>query len=80
MAKRIVSFLPSATELIYELGAQDLLFGVTHECQYPQDARSKPVLINSIFDPDVLTSKEIDETTTELLRDGKDVFILDEKK
>ena len=34
--KRIISFLPSATELIYELGAQEKLFGVTHECNYPK--------------------------------------------
>ena len=33
--KRVISFLPSATELIYELGAQEKLFGVTHECNYP---------------------------------------------
>ena len=31
-------FLPSATELIYELGVQERLFGVTHECNYPNDA------------------------------------------
>ena len=36
--KRIVSFLPSATELLYEFGAQDNLYGVTHECKYPPDA------------------------------------------
>ena len=35
-AARIVSFLPSATELIFELGYQDKLFGVTHECLYPK--------------------------------------------
>ena len=32
---RICSFLPSATEIVYELGLQDQLFGVTHECDYP---------------------------------------------
>jgi len=40
--KRIVSFLPSATELLYEFGVQDNLYGVTHECKYPSDANSKP--------------------------------------
>jgi len=38
--KRIVSFLPSATELLYELGVQENLYGVTHECNYPLDAAS----------------------------------------
>lgn len=77
--KRIVSFLPSATELLYELGAQDKLHGVTHECLYPDDVRSKPRVINSVFDPDTMTSKEIDQMTTQLLKDGKDIFVLDEK-
>ncbi len=49
--ERIISFLPSATELIYELGAQDNLFGVTHECLYPNNAKTKPRIISSVFDP-----------------------------
>ena len=39
--QRIVTFLPSATELIYSLGAEDRLFGVTHECNYPSGAKTK---------------------------------------
>lgn len=77
--KRIVSFLPSATELLYELDAQDKLYGVTHECLYPDDVKTKPRVINSVFDPDTMTSKEIDQMTTQLLKDGKDIFVLDEK-
>ena len=38
--QRIVTFLPSATELIYSLGADDKLFGVTHECNYPSGAKT----------------------------------------
>ena len=53
--KRIVSFLPSATELLYEFGAQDNLYGVTHECKYPPDAASKPQVINSVINSDELT-------------------------
>ena len=48
--KRIVSFLPSATELIYELGAHERLFGVTHECNYPNNASNKPRVIESVFE------------------------------
>lgn len=76
---RIVSFLPSATELLYELGVQDKLYGVTHECLYPEEVRSKPRIINSVFNPDKMTSKEIDQKTTQLLKEGKDIFTLDEK-
>ena len=57
---RIVSFLPSATELIYELGEQERIFGVTHECDFPKDARTKPRVIESVFEseiPDSLNSR-----------------------
>jgi len=77
--KRIVSFLPSATELLYELGVQDNLFGVTHECKYPPDAALKPQVINSVINSDKLTSKEIDTMTCQLINDGKDIFVLNEK-
>jgi len=43
--ERIVSFLPSATELLYELGLEDRVFGVTHECLYPEEAKTKPRVI-----------------------------------
>ena len=77
--RRIVSFLPSATELLYEFGVQDALFGVTHECKYPHDAMSKPQVISSVINSDELTSKEIDTATCNLLKDGKDIFVLNEK-
>ena len=76
---RIVSFLPSATELLYELGVQDILYGVTHECKYPPDAKSKLQIIDSVINSDKLTSKEIDTKTCQLLKDGKDIFVLNEK-
>ncbi|MFB5618498.1 MAG: cobalamin-binding protein [Candidatus Nitrosomaritimum aestuariumsis] len=75
---RIVSFLPSATELIYELGKQDKLFGVTHECKYPKEVNYKPRVINTVIESEKLTSKEIDSTTCKLLNEGKDIFVLDE--
>ncbi len=77
--KRIVSFLPSATELLYEMGVQDNLYGVTHECKYPLDAASKPQVINSVINSDKMTSKEIDTMTCQLLNDKKDIFVLNEK-
>ena len=76
---RIVSFLPSATELIYEFGIQEKLYGVTHECRYPKDASNKPKVISSVVDSENLTSNEIDSITYQLLKDKKDIFVLDEK-
>ncbi len=76
--KRIVSFLPSATELLYEFGVEDDLHGVTHECKYPQSAILKPRVISSVINSDKLSSKEIDTLTCQLLKDGKDIFVLHE--
>ena len=45
----ICSFLPSATEIVYQLGLQDSLKGVTHECDYPPEARNKPWVVRSVF-------------------------------
>jgi len=77
--KSIVSFLPSATELLYEFGVQDNLYGVTHECKYPADANSKPHVISSVINSDELTSKEINTMTCKLLNEKKDIFVLNEK-
>ena len=77
--KRIVSFLPSATELLYEFGVDDKLFGVTHECKYPEDAKLKPQVISSVINSDDLTSDEINTVTCTLLNEGKNIFELNEK-
>lgn len=77
--KRIVSFLPSATELLYELDAGDMLFGVTHECKYPENTKTKLQVINSVINSDELSSNEIDTKTCQLLSEGKEIFTLNEK-
>jgi iron complex transport system substrate-binding protein len=75
-SKRIISFLPSATELIYELGVQEKLFGVTHECNYPSDASNKPRVIESVFDPEKMSSQEIDDKICNLSKKGEDIYKL----
>ncbi len=77
-ANRIVSFFPSATELLYELGVGEKIFGVTHECLYPEDAKTKPRVISSVFDPNLMSSKEIDDKIVQLVREGKDIYKLNE--
>ena len=76
--KRIVSFLPSATEILYEIGAGSQIIGVTHECNYPEEAKSKPKIIISAFDASVLSSKEIDNKIVEFFRNGKDIYIIND--
>ncbi|NDB32570.1 MAG: cobalamin-binding protein [Nitrososphaeria archaeon] len=76
---RIVSFLPSATELLFELGASDDIVGVTHECLYPDAAKYKPRVISSVFDPETMSSQQIDEKITELARTGQNIFLVHEE-
>ncbi len=77
--KKIVSFLPSATEILYDIQAGSQVLGVTHECNYPEDAKIKPKVINSSFDASHMTSKEIDNKIVELFSKGMDIYIVDDK-
>jgi iron complex transport system substrate-binding protein len=77
---RIVSFLPSSTEILYELGLGDQVVGVTHECKFPEGAKTKPKIINSSFEAAKLSSTEIDKKIVELMRTGEDIYSIDDKK
>ena len=57
---RICSLLPSATEIVYALGLGEQLVGVSHTCDYPAAARSKPVVSRSVRSVSHLDSREID--------------------
>ena len=52
------------------------LYGVTHECEYPKEAKLKPRVIESVFDSKILSSKQIDDKIIELMSVGKDIFRL----
>lgn len=87
---RIASLLSSATEIVYELGLQEHLVAISHECDYPPEALRLPRASRVRFDPAGLTSAEIDaevrrcmaehgsvyEVDTELLRELKPDVIL----
>ncbi|HKU33728.1 MAG TPA: cobalamin-binding protein [Candidatus Nitrosotalea sp.] len=79
MSNRIVSFLPSATEILYDLGVGDQVLAVTHECNYPTAAKTKPRVIHSVFDPQKMSSREIDSKVVDLMKSGKDIYVLDEQ-
>ena len=76
---RICSFLPSATEMVYDLGLQDQLYGVTHECDYPPEARNKPHVVHSVFEGQEPTSGEISKVISERLAQGLGIYDIDEK-
>lgn len=75
---RIVSLLPSATEIICQLGLRDRLVGVTHECDFPAGVRELPhVTQNKI--PASSTSAEIDQAVREQLAGQRSLYALDSK-
>lgn len=61
---RIVSLLPSATDMIADLGLMDSLVGVSEDCNWPPEVASKPVVARSRIDLAGLTSAQIDEIVT----------------
>lgn len=76
--KKIISFLPSATEILYELGAEKQIIGVTHECTFPLEAKLKPKIIYSAFEASRLSSREIDNKIVEFYNNGKNIYIINE--
>ena len=73
---RIVSLLPSATEILFAIGAGDEVVGVTHECDYPDEALRLPRLTASAG-PDYATPAEIDRHVRESLHQGSSLYSLD---
>jgi iron complex transport system substrate-binding protein len=74
---RICSFLPSATEIIAELGLIDSLVGVSDECRWPPEVLGKPVVTAAKIDPSTMSSLEIDEAVRASLRDGRSLYSVD---
>jgi len=77
-AKRIVSFLPSATEIACALGLEDHLVGITHECDYPPSVTAKPVVVRSAVPVEKMSEAEIDKAVSERVREGLSVYQVDE--
>jgi iron complex transport system substrate-binding protein len=74
---RVVSLLPSATEIVFALGRGDDLVGVTFECDHPPEARSRRVVSTSAL-PAGLTPAEIDREVSARVAAGEDLYHLDE--
>lgn len=77
---RICSLLPGATEIAYLLGLGDQVVGVTHECDYPAEAKDKPVMVQSVIDPNRMSSGEIDRKVAEILQAGKGLYRIDRQR
>lgn len=73
---RIVSLLPSITEIVASLGRQHQLVGRSHECDFPKEINTLPSCTEPKFDPDG-TSYELNERIEAILREGLSVYRVD---
>lgn len=73
---RIVSLLPSATEILFALGLDREIVGVSHECDFPPRARTKPVVIHSRLPHDA-SPAEIDRLVSEYVHRGESLYAVD---
>ncbi len=73
---RIVSLVPSATELLFALGLGDDVVGVTHECDYPSEAQGLPKVTRDVL-PAGLSAAEIDAAVKERTLAGESIYQLD---
>ncbi|HLM50594.1 MAG TPA: cobalamin-binding protein, partial [Solirubrobacteraceae bacterium] len=73
---RIVSLVPSATEMLFALGAGEDVVGVTHECDFPPEAAELPhVTVNVV--PEGLDAREIDTAVRARTEQGRSIYELD---
>jgi iron complex transport system substrate-binding protein len=77
---RIVSLLPSTTEIVCALGLENELVGITHECDYPPSVANKPRLTASRISHERMTSKEIDHAVRSQLDGHGSIYDLDEAR
>jgi iron complex transport system substrate-binding protein len=78
---KIVSLIPSATEIVFALGLGDSVDGVTFECDYPPEAKAKAVVSGTALHADEpLTPKEVDEAVSARVADGEAIYTLDAER
>ncbi len=73
---RIVSLLPSTTEILFAIGAGDDVVGVTFECDFPAEARTRTIVSTSAM-PEGLAPAEIDAFVAQAMARGEDLYHLD---
>lgn len=78
-AQRIVSFLPSATEMACALGLEEQLVGITHECDYPPAVKAKPIVVRNVLPIETMTQAEIDAAVAARIHDGHSLYQVDEE-
>jgi iron complex transport system substrate-binding protein len=78
---KIVSLLPSATEIVYALGLGDQLCGVSFECDYPEAARTVPIVSGTALPADgSLSAQQIDDEVSALVAAGSSIYTLNAER
>jgi iron complex transport system substrate-binding protein len=75
---RVVSLLPSATEILAELGCLELLVGRSEECDWPPAVGELPVVSRARIETALLSSHEVDDAVREAVSDGRSLYVVDE--
>lgn len=76
---RIISLVPNGTEILFAVGAGDLVVGVSHECDFPPEARTRPILTGSALTPG-MSSAEVDQAVSAQVGSGLSLYTLDEAR
>ena len=76
---RVISLVPNGTEILFAVGAGDLVVGVSHECDYPAEARTRPILTGSALRPG-MTAAEVDQAVSAQVGGGESLYTLDEAR
>ncbi|MEO6192066.1 MAG: cobalamin-binding protein, partial [Thermoanaerobaculia bacterium] len=71
--------VPNGTEILFAVGAGDLVVGVSHECDYPPEARTRPILTGSALTPG-MSAAEVDAAVSSQVGSGLSLYTLDEAR
>lgn len=76
---RIVSLVPNGTEILFAVGAGEQVVGVSHECDFPAEARTRPILTGSALTPG-MSALEVDQAVSAQVGSGLSLYTLDEAR
>jgi iron complex transport system substrate-binding protein len=76
---RLISFLPSATEMVFALGLGERLVGVSNECDFPVAAKTKPVVVKPVLALEKMSLCEIDAAVAKRIGSGQNLYQVDER-
>jgi iron complex transport system substrate-binding protein len=75
---RIISFLPAATEIVGALGLMEQVVGVSHECDFPEEANARPRVTHCPIHNAGLTSRQVDQWVRRSLCENDTIYTIDE--